>query len=159
MTIRRARPADLPALTRVAYAAKQHWGYPDAWMALWRDDLTFTAATLEQYAVFCMEQDAGIVATYALRCDEQEAELEHFWVDPACMGQGFGRQLFEHACTQATASGARQLRIASDPHAEGFYRAMGARRIGTVPSVPEGRTLPLLVLDVERQRKLGRGRA
>ena len=147
MTIRRANAVDLPALTRVAHAAKQHWGYPDAWMVLWRDDLTFTAATLEQCAVFCMEQDTGVVATYALHCDKQEAELEHFWVDPACMGEGLGRQLFAHACTQARAHGARRLRIASDPHAEGFYRAMGARRVGGVPSVPAGRMLPLL--DVE----------
>ncbi|NBC17817.1 MAG: GNAT family N-acetyltransferase [Bacteroidetes bacterium] len=149
MTIRRANAVDLPALTRVAHAAKQHWGYPDAWVALWRDALTFTAATLEQCAVFCMEHGADVVAVYALSVDGQDAELEHFWVDPACMGQGVGRQLLTHARTQARAHGARQLRIASDPHAEGFYRAMGARRIGTVPSVPAGRTLPLLVLDVE----------
>jgi ribosomal protein S18 acetylase RimI-like enzyme len=151
MIIRRARPADLTALTRIARAAKEHWGYPDTWMALWRDDLTFTTAMLEQCAVFCMERDADIVATYALCCDEQEAELEHFWVDPACMGRGFGRQLFEHARTQAAARGVRRLRIASDPHAEGFYRVMGAQRVGAVPSVPAGRTLPLLVLDLEQQ--------
>jgi hypothetical protein len=42
------------------------------------------------------------------------------------------------------------LRIASDPFAEGFYRRMGARRVGVVPSTPRGRTLPLLLLDARR---------
>lgn len=37
-----------------------------------------------------------------------------------------------------------------DPHAEGFYLAMGARRVGDAPSTPRGRTLLLLVLEVHR---------
>src|SRR5207302_7733682 len=40
------------------------------------------------------------------------------------------------------------LEIASDPNAQGFYRRMGARPVGFVPSRPRGRRLPLLVVDV-----------
>ncbi len=46
------------------------------------------------------------------------------------------------------ASGGATLRIASDPNAEGFYLKMGARRVGETPSQPEGRALPLLLLEV-----------
>jgi hypothetical protein len=38
--------------------------------------------------------------------------------------------------------------IASDPHAEGFYRRLGARRVRWVASKPAGRRLPRLALDL-----------
>jgi hypothetical protein len=31
--IRAAEPEEAPALTRLAHAAKAHWGYPPAWLA------------------------------------------------------------------------------------------------------------------------------
>jgi GNAT superfamily N-acetyltransferase len=77
-------------------------------------------------------------------------ELEHCWVQPARIGHGVGARLLAHAVTTCRAAGASTLRIASDPFAEGFYRRMGARPAGTVPSTPRGRTLPLLTLPVHR---------
>ena len=44
----------------------------------------------------------------------------------------------------AAALGVTALSIESDPHAEGFYLRLGARRIGEVPSTLPGRVLPLL---------------
>ena len=146
--LRPATPIDLPALTRLAYAAKSHWGYPSSWLALWEPDLTFTDATLAAQHVVVAEQDGRAVGVYALSLAGQVAELEHCWVDPACMGRGIGRRLVEAAATHARKLGAAQLRIVSDPHAEAFYRHLGARRVGDVPSTPVGRTLPLLVLDL-----------
>jgi GNAT superfamily N-acetyltransferase len=75
-------------------------------------------------------------------------ELEHFWVLPAHMGRGVGARLFADAVAALRADGARQLRIASDPFAVGFYRQIGARLVGEVPSTPRGRTLPLLVYQI-----------
>ncbi len=66
------------------------------------------------------------------------------WVAPERVGGG-GAALFAHAVETARAEGASQLRISSDPNAEGFYVKMGARRVGEVPSRPPGRMLPLLV--------------
>ncbi len=62
------------------------------------------------------------------------------------MGRGFGKQLWQHTMQVARSLGARRVLIASDPFAEGFYRAMGAPRVGEVPSdaIP-GRRLPLLI--------------
>lgn len=146
--IRRARPADVDGLTRIAHAAKAHWGYPKVWMRLWKDDLTFTEATLEQSPVFCAERDGKIAGVYALSQDGEAGEIEHLWVDPAAMGQGLGRLLFDHALQQARALGIRHLDIVADPYAEGFYKKMGAKRVGEWPSVPEGRVLPLMAMAV-----------
>jgi len=71
------------------------------------------------------------------------------FVDPTDIGSGVGRALLDDAVRYAARRGWSTLRVESDPGAEGFYVAHGARRVGAVPSgsVP-GRELPLLDLPV-----------
>ena len=150
--IRRARRADAETLTRLAHAAKRHWKYPEAWIALWADALTVTPDFIERHPVYCAVEGEAIVGFYALTGAESAGatrELEHMWVAPDRIGGGVGRALLRHAIDRLRADGAVTLRIASDPYAEGFYRRMGARRVADVPSTPEGRTLPLLLLEPE----------
>ena len=148
IAIRRARGDEAETLTRVAHAAKRYWGYPEVYIQLWKDDLTVTPDFVERQAVFCAVQDAKILGFYALSGEGTTYELEHLWVEPEYIGTGIGAQLLAHAARTIRAAGGTTLRIASDPHAEGFYRRMGARRAGEVASKPEGRTLPLLVLEL-----------
>jgi len=77
-------------------------------------------------------------------------DLEHLWVLPAWIGTGLGRTLFEHAMRRAQKLGARVLTIESDPNAEGFYRRMGARRMGENVYELEGedRVLPVMVVEL-----------
>ena len=73
---------------------------------------------------------------------------------PEYIGTGVGRVLFDHAVRRAAASGAEVLGLESDPNAEGFYRRMGARRVGEISYPKDGqrRTLPLLAVDVRHHR-------
>jgi GNAT superfamily N-acetyltransferase len=89
-----------------------------------------------------------VVGFYALSGRAPVMELEHCWVLPVLIGHGIGARLLEHAAATCRATRARTLSIASDPFAEGFYRRMGARPAGAVPSTPRGRTLPRLLLKV-----------
>jgi ribosomal protein S18 acetylase RimI-like enzyme len=149
--VRRARPADAAALTRIAHAAKRHWRYPARWMRLWRDDLTVTPEAVVARPLYCAVRDGAVVGFYGLSAERDAPEIEHLWVDPRCIGTGVGRRLFAHMMRRLRARRAVRLRIASDPNAVGFYRRMGARRIGRVPSTPRGRYLPLLVVDLRRK--------
>jgi GNAT superfamily N-acetyltransferase len=79
---------------------------------------------------------------YTLFGEGDEVELEHLFVHPAHLGRGHGRTLFQHASALAQATGARALTIRSDPHAAGFYRAMGATDTGSTPSSIPGRAIP-----------------
>ena len=144
----RAQPADASTLTLLAHAAKRHWGYPEHWMALWADDLTFTPQVITRYDTFMAHAGEEILGVYAIDCKHMLCTLEHFWVHPDAMGRGVGRQLFTHALTRAASRGAKRLEIESDPHAEGFYQRMGARRTGARTYVLEGqpRTLPVLTV-------------
>jgi GNAT superfamily N-acetyltransferase len=132
--IRRARTDEAAALTAIAHAAKRHWGYPEAWVARWRDALTLTPAYVRDHPVFVAAEAEGDRPRgfYALTVQGSDAVLEHLWMEPEWMGLGIGRALLGHAIESARAQGATRLEIDSDPHAEDFYRRMGARRIGEV---------------------------
>ena len=157
--IRRALPRDAAALTRVAHAAKRSWRYPEPWIARWREALTVTPGFVERSPVYCAVEGDRIIGFYALIGRGPMRELEHMWVLPERIGSGVGRGLLSHARATAAADGARTLAIASDPYAVSFYRRMGARLIGDVPSTPRGRTLPLLRLATDLSRGSGAGRS
>jgi GNAT superfamily N-acetyltransferase len=150
----RARPEAAACLTQIAWAAKAHWGYPAHWMARWREALTLTPNFIAAHPVFMARVQQEPVGLYALGECIDPATLAHFWVNPTAMGQGVGRALFAHAAEYAGARGARVLEIESDPHAEGFYRRLGARRVGGRAYELDGkpRILPLLMLPLEPPR-------
>jgi len=156
--IRRARAADAAALTRIAHAAKRHWGYSASLLRRWRADLSVSPETIAAAPVYCAARGAALLGFYALSGRRDRRALEHMWVRPAAMGRGVGRRLFRHLNRLLRRERVARLRIASDPHAEGFYRRMGAVRIGSVASTPRGRRLPLLVFrPLERRRPAARG--
>ncbi len=141
-----ASPNDASHLTAISHAAKRYWGYSDELIALWDADLTVSPQFIDDHPVFCAVQSDAIVGFYALSRQGEAFELEHLWVDPMHMGAGVGARLFEHAVRTVRSLGGSLLTIVSDPHAEGFFRRMGASRVGEAPSKPEGRTLPLMTL-------------
>ena len=150
MQIVRAEPEDADALTEIAYAAKRHWGYPERWIESWRDTLTIRAEFIAANVAWCATEDARVVGFYLLTSESDGLHLDHLWIAPPAMGRGIGRALFEHAVEQARGLGGRALEIESDPNAEGFYRRMGARRVGVTVTNIEGqrRELPLLRYDL-----------
>lgn len=146
--VRRAEAGDAERLTEVAHAAKAHWGYPPEWLELWRSSLTFDAALLERDWVLLAELDGLAMAVVAVEGTPPTLELSHLWVDPEAMGRGLGTRLFAAAVEHAGQCGARRLEIASDPHAEEFYTQNGASRVGDIESLPAGRRLPLLAIEL-----------
>jgi GNAT superfamily N-acetyltransferase len=146
--IRPARSEEADTLTELAHDAKRHWGYPEHWIETWRDDLTITPQVIEEQEVFVAEKSGEAVGLYGLLVDGTEASLEHMWVHPSAIGTRTGRALMEHAIKHAGTLGVQQIIIDSDPHAEGFYKHLGATRIGEVPADIDGvhRVLPRLVV-------------
>jgi GNAT superfamily N-acetyltransferase len=61
------------------------------------------------------------------------ALLHGLYVDPPFWRRGIGRVLFEAAVARARALKTRGLMIYAEPSAEGFYRRLGAIRIGEGP--------------------------
>lgn len=148
MDIRRARESDAAELTRIAHEAKRHWGYPERWIELWRDDLTLDPEFIAGNEVYLAEEGGEALGCYSLVAGSPSWTLEDLWIRPAAMGRGLGRRLFEHARAVAAEAGASVLEIDADPNAEAFYLHMGAVRVGEVRSEIDGqpRVRPLLHL-------------
>lgn len=149
MRIRRAIAEESTALTQIAHDAKRHWGYPEHWIKHWQDDLTISLEYLVSNPVFVAETDNQILGFYALMIRQNKAELDHLWVAPQHIGSGVGKALFLHAMQSAAHRNVSEIEIEADPNAEGFYRKMGAHRIGETVSEIDGRarSLPRLTID------------
>jgi GNAT superfamily N-acetyltransferase len=147
LTIRPARAGEGHALSALALRSKAHWGYESQFLEKVAPLLTFTEAELVGAPVYVLCAGDEAVGVCRLGGSPPEGELEDLWLDPALIGHGQGRRLFEHAVRAARELGFRSLLIEADPNAEGFYMAVGAARIGTRRS-PSGRTLPLLRVQI-----------
>jgi GNAT superfamily N-acetyltransferase len=144
-TVRRGRPDEGEALHDLAFRSKAHWGYDDALMELWRDELRVEPSDLDGGRVLVATVGDAIVGFATVTGDPPDAELEAMFVDPASIRTGTGTALFAAACDLARELGCIRLLIESDPHAAGFYERRGAARIGERESVSvPGRFLPLL---------------
>ncbi len=151
-SIRAARPEDAPVLSALAMRSKAYWEYSEAFMAACRDELTYSPQKLtdDRFMFFVAESGQSIVGFHALeKLSPTRFELEALFVEPSHIGKGVGRALIEHAKTTARRSGATELVIQGDPHAERFYRAAGGtitgkRESGSIP----GRYLPTFRIDL-----------
>ena len=146
MKIVRAKSEEADALTAIAHAAKRQWGYPESWIVAWREILTMRPEFIAENVAYCAVEQERAVGFYVLTTEDDGIHLDHLWILPEAMGRGIGQALFQHAAAQAKISGSDLIRIEADPNAEGFYKRMGATRVGTSVSEVEGerRELPLM---------------
>src|SRR5438128_99167 len=148
--IRPARTHEAPVLSAIALQAKAYWGYPPEQIARWRTDLALAATDLTSMPTFVAEWDGEIAGFYSIVPSSQVWALNHLWI-ATFMRRGIGRALFEHAASTALRGGGTCIAIDADPHAEPFYLACGATRIGTMPALVPGdpdRVRPQLVLQL-----------
>lgn len=143
--LRRARPDEAGTLSDLALAAKAYWGYGQGFLESCRSELTLTADDVARRYLVVADLDGDVAGFYSLDGEPPAGVLGNLWLRPDRIGTGLGRLLWHDATAAAAAAGFTHLDIESDPHAEGFYLRMGARRVGETPSRSvAGRTLPLL---------------
>jgi ribosomal protein S18 acetylase RimI-like enzyme len=152
IVLRAARPDEAALLGEIALRAKGYWGYDQEFLEACRQELTFTAADAQQRRIVVAETAGTVAGFYSLDGQPPEGELGNMWIEPDAIGTGLGRRLWTHAIEAAQTAGFKELRIESEPNAEGFYLAMGAERTGETPSgsIP-GRVLPLMTFKVAAQ--------
>ena len=149
LTLRAPRPDEAIALTELCLRSKAVWGYDEHFMEACREELTITPEKMNSSYFQIAESDGRLLGVAQIALNGKIAELSSLFVEPAQLGCGAGRQLFDWAKRTARGAGAAHLVIEADPYAAGFYRRMGAIDAGTVPSgsIP-GRMIPLLRLSL-----------
>ncbi|MET9604362.1 GNAT family N-acetyltransferase [Streptomyces sp. NPDC006512] len=147
--VRAARAGEAPELTALVLRSKAYWGYDAEFLAACAPGLRIGGGEVAARRIVVAEDERGRVLGLASLEDPEEPEepeqvvpegvgpgprarLGLLFVEPAAIGRGVGRLLYRDALRRAAALGVRRLLVDADPHAVGFYRAMGA--------VPSGRS-------------------
>ncbi len=152
LNLRDAKPEDAAIVSHLAIRSKAYWGYSEDFMESCRQELTIIPDQIQdpQFHFVVAETIDKIVGFYGVeQLSPIQFELEALFVKPEYMGLGIGRALITNAKDYVAACGGKSLIIQGDPHAEGFYRTVGATRIGEreSSSIP-GRFLPIFWLEV-----------
>lgn len=147
---KRIAPAHLDDLNAMILRSKAYWGYGEAMMDKMETVLRLDPQAAEQgraVAAWSETEPLGVAQMSAPTEGQspRRMDLDLLFIAPNAIGTGLGGQLYHWSLEQARASDAEIMGILSDPHARGFYTAMGATFIEDRPSkLIENRALPWL---------------
>jgi GNAT superfamily N-acetyltransferase len=153
VAFQRAQTQHAQALTEITVTAKRHWNYPEKWIQIWLPSLTISPQYIKENETWMAVADERFVAYYSLKQDGESLWLDNLWVLPDFMGQGIGKQLFQHALARCRARGGSILKIESDPNAQAFYEKLGACKMDEHHSTVDGqlRILPIMVVNLQER--------
>ena len=126
---------DEARLRAIAAAAKGHWGYDRALVAEWAASIEFPP----EKVVFAEDHGWASVLLHDDVC-----RLEDLWVEPAAMGRGLGRALFERAAAYGREHGCTRMEWEAEPNAIGFYERLGATYLRDSEPSEWGRVLAVM---------------
>ena len=154
LKIRIALPTEASILTKIAFAAKHCWDYPESYFEIWKKELTITKEYITGNVVVVAHLGHQIVGFYSIVSVIDDFKtgnvlvkrgfwLDHLFVKPEFQKKGIGRKLIEHALQYCTENWIDELRIFVDPNAAKFYEKLGALFVENTPSSIEGREIPV----------------
>jgi len=152
MIIRSATHKDSNLLTEISFSSKNHWEYPTEYFEIWHEELTITDEYINKNFVQLAENKGQVIGYYSVVTLEESLQitnftmrkglwLEHVFIRPEFIGQGFGKKLMQHLLEVSKARHWKELNILADPHSTGFYKKLGAKYIKEIPSNIPGRTV------------------
>jgi GNAT superfamily N-acetyltransferase len=148
VAVRAGREDDFTRLREIAVDAKAHWGYDRARVEDWAVGGDFEPESLRARLVFVAEADGAPIGWASLIPRGEVGWLEDLWVEPAWIGRGIGRLLFEHAADRARELGAQRLEWEAEPNATGFYEHMGGTYVRDSEVSEWGRVLDVLGVEL-----------
>ena len=153
LTFRRVMPEDLLILNQLIREGKAYWGYPEAGIDRFMDQFGISDISYFKKSFgFILESSEGVIGTYIFSSDESGPMLDHLFLNTQFIGQGYGRQLWDHCVESARKKGWELFTFWADPNALEFYEHMGAIKIGERPMITlTGHMAPIMqfnILDV-----------
>jgi GNAT superfamily N-acetyltransferase len=143
--VRPGRPQEAAALAALAVRSKAHWGYSREFVRRFAATMGLTPEVVAVNDVQVGERDGEPRGFYTLLYRGPLVVLDDLWLEPAEIGRGSGRILFEHAAARALGAGAAVLEWEAEPRAVGFYTRMGGHTMRWTDSAL-GRRLPVMQL-------------
>lgn len=135
---------ELTALTKLSKAS---WGYSEAQMELWTDQLTITPDYIQLNSLFKLMHQQSIIGYYSyLKKDQPIALLDMLFIHPEFQRRGLGKLLLQDAIQKIRESKFTTIRLESDPYAEPFYRSQGFQILSYRDTEISNRKLALMEL-------------
>ena len=133
--IRLGTSADLAAASSVYRRASLSTAYDRDNLLAHPEYLILGPEGLAEGRTHVAEQDGSVVgsATWAETADA--IELEDLFVDPGYRKRGIATALVSRIAEVVRAQGAERLEVTANPHALGFYRAVGFADCGIAETV------------------------
>ncbi|WP_420387040.1 GNAT family N-acetyltransferase [Roseivirga sp.] len=132
-------------LSDIAHQSKAHWKYPTEWLDLWDEELNVSKKEILEHDTFVV-RTAGKIIGFAMVVQHSDYdEIDHFWIHPDYIGQGYGGLLMREVLGRYPIK-QRTLHALADPSARPFYEKSGFKHIQDIASSIPNRTLPLMVL-------------
>lgn len=132
ITTRDATPEDAFILNKILRAAKGYWGYSEADLDIFMEKYRFDAAYISEHLMKIFYLNGVVIGFFSFLNNKPGClDLDDLFLLPEFIGKGFGKILWSHACQLATSLGHSEFIVWSEFHAEGFYRKMGCKIVGT----------------------------
>jgi GNAT superfamily N-acetyltransferase len=147
MILEKANTADAEDLSVLCFASKAYWGYSQAQLNSWRDELTISAEYILKNQVYKLKIDERLIAFYSYYAQPAKTVfMDNLFVDPTFIGKGFGQILMDDFLIRIMDEGKIRVILHADPNAENFYLKRGFKTIGKKETNIEGRFLPIMEL-------------
>lgn len=144
-----ARTHDAESLTELTLRSKNYWNYGEDLMAQWRDELTITGDYIRKNSTFKILKNKKVIGFYSFsKKSDDVVKLDNLFIDPDYIGQGFGKLLFTDFKARVTTLNFKTVTLDADPNAELFYKKLGFKVVGKLPSIIKNRFLPVMELEL-----------
>ena len=149
MKIEAADSADHLELSDLTKLSKAFWGYSDAQILAWDEDLTLSEAYFDNNHVYKAIDREKLIAYYSYgRENAHTVKLDNLFVHPEWIGKGIGQTLMSHFLNELANTNYKRIVLDADPHAEKFYLKLGFHTIDQLQSSVPGRFLPIMELKI-----------
>ena len=149
--IRNAKVNECEILTDIAIKSESYWGYDFDYMETFKSLYKVTEDFINNNSTFVIEEDENIVGFYGVLIEKDETSLEYLFIEPKCIGKGYGKLLWDHMVENCKKVGIDKIMLVTSPQAKEFYIKMGAVQTGEIESlVKKERKIPQLIYKIQK---------
>ena len=145
MEIKLAEIGQADILTDLTRRSKAHWGYDEAQILKWYDELRVHEDDIRAERVWVGMSGNQVVGYYSfLILSASVVKLDNLFIAPQQIGKGLGKILLTHFLDRGKDMGFQRATLDAEPHAEAFYKRFGFETIDSFETSIPDRYIPVM---------------
>jgi N-acetylglutamate synthase-like GNAT family acetyltransferase len=130
MEIKKTNSNDITYINLLISRSKSYWNYDPDYLKASLPLIQISEIWLQQHAGFTLYNNCKILGFLGVEKFDNFWKLEHLWIDPEKINQGYGRKAIQYLCCLAMEQKIAKILLLPDPPAEKFYSRLGAQLTG-----------------------------